>query len=133
MIVEIKSTMLDVRWTHFQAPLQVEDALGIKFPVPSEYDFATLQVIIQQRYQEGPIAEEVRSGEYELSYATNSKVILDEGTPLRPGSQVIMGVILEGKLDSCPIPSCSSTALKLAPGGGKEWQALHHYYHRFAD
>jgi hypothetical protein len=56
LLVEMKTSTLDVRWTYFQAPLQIEDALGVKFPVPSEYDFRMLQIIIKGRYLEGPIA-----------------------------------------------------------------------------
>jgi hypothetical protein len=47
LLIQIKASILDVRWMYFQAPLQIEDALGVKFPVPSEYDFRMLQIIIK--------------------------------------------------------------------------------------
>ncbi len=42
----------DGRWTFFQAALMIEDALGRKFPVPSEYDYGLLDNIIKYRFFE---------------------------------------------------------------------------------
>jgi hypothetical protein len=124
LLLEIKSSVLDVRWTYFQAPLQVEDALGERFPVPSEYDFSLLQQIIRHRFQDdGQVSALVREGDYELSYANNSNQVLSNGHRLRPGSQLVMAVVI-GKIaqyDACPIPNCVSTEVKAVHGGGYRW------------
>src|SRR5215471_12868984 len=68
IVLEIKKSIasVDTRWTFFQAPLVVEDALGFKFPVPSEYDYGLLENIIQYRFQTGDGSRDVRLGNYEL-------------------------------------------------------------------
>lgn len=121
LLIQVNASMLDVRWTHFQDPLRIEDALGGQFPVPSEYDFRMLQIIIKGRYSDGPIAQDVQSGDYELSYAFNSRLILSPDQPLRPGSHVIMGVFLESEASRCPNPECGSLELTPARGGGNRW------------
>lgn len=125
VLLDIKESVLDVRWTYFQAPIQVEDALGYKFPVPSEYDFSLLQEITQHRFQdESEVAFLINQGEYELSYATNSTQILSSNARMRPGSQVIMAVILNSEVESkevCPMPKCPSSEIKSALGGGYKW------------
>lgn len=124
MLLDIKGSVVDVRWTWFQAPLQVEDTLGNKFPVPSEYDFSLLQDIIRHRFQDGgQVSALVRQGDYELSYARDSRQILTDDSRLRPGSQIIMAVIAVAAVDngSCPMPSCGSTETEAVPGGGYRW------------
>jgi len=107
LLVQFKTSILDVRWTYFQAPLHV--------------DFRMLQIIIKERYINGPIAQDIQSGDYELSYAYNSRLILSPDKPLRPGSRIIMGVLLESEAGRCPIPDCGSLDLKPAQGGGNQW------------
>jgi hypothetical protein len=124
LLLDIKSSNLDVRWTWFQAPLQVEDALGKKFPVPSEYDFPTLQDIIRPFNGEGLVAMMVRSGDYELAYANHRTQILSRNALLRPGSYIIMAVIVVrslGSQQSCPMLRCGSTETKVERGGGYRW------------
>jgi hypothetical protein len=125
LLLEIKGSMLDVRWTYFQAPLQVEDAMGRKFPVPSEYDFSLLQAIIQHRFRDnGTVALMVQKGDYELSYAKQRNRVLSANTGIRPGSQIVMAVILEEKAvraHTCPIQICGSIEVKASLGGGYRW------------
>ena len=119
--------MVDVRWSFFQAPVLVEDAVGEKFPVPSEYDFSLLQDIILHRFQDGgEVSSIVRRGNYELSYAGNSTHILSESVRLRPGSQVIMAVIITQteEIVSCPIPSCRSREYQTLQSGGFRWLVI---------
>ncbi|KAF2631904.1 hypothetical protein BU25DRAFT_474950 [Macroventuria anomochaeta] len=64
VVLEIRDllTVVDTRWTHFQAPLVVEDVLGYKFPVPSEYDFDLLDTIIRQRFRSGIASKDIIAG-----------------------------------------------------------------------
>jgi hypothetical protein len=125
VLLEVKGSIVDIRWTYFQAPMQVEDALGYKFPVPSEYEFSLLQNIIYHRFQDdGQVAVMVQRGGYELSYANNSHQTLSSGVRLRPGSQVIMAVILEKEVvnqRACPMPRCKSMEATAVSGGGYRW------------
>jgi hypothetical protein len=77
VVLEIKGSLAtaDTRWTFFQAPLLVEDALGFKFPVPSEYDYELLNAIIKHRFLEGPGSLEIKAGNYELFNTKNSKQV----------------------------------------------------------
>jgi hypothetical protein len=65
-----------MRWTYFQVPLIVEDALGFKFPVPSEYDHDLLNTIIKHRFLEGPGSLDVNLGNYELFHARDSSQVI---------------------------------------------------------
>jgi hypothetical protein len=108
----------------------VEDALGFKFPVPSEYDYKLLNVIIQHRFRNGPGAAEVKAGNYELFSAKNSKDIFSENTRILPGSSITMAILLfqrESEVHTdeiCPMPRCSSNKITSAPGGGRSWYVL---------
>jgi hypothetical protein len=66
VVLEIKSslTFADTRWTYFQVSLLVEDALGFKFPVPSEYDYELLDTIIKHRFLKVPGSSDVQVGNY---------------------------------------------------------------------
>lgn len=77
VVLEIKDSLSlgNTSWTYFQAPLIVEDALGFKFPVPSEYDFELLDTIIKHRFLEGPGSSEVEAGNYELFNTKNSRQV----------------------------------------------------------
>ena len=127
ILLEIKGSVVDVRWSFFQAPVMVEDAVGEKFPVPSEYDFSLLQDIILHRFQDGgQVSSIVRRGNYELSYAKNSAYILSESVRLRPGSQVIMAVIITqiGEIVACPMLSCRSREYQTLQSGGFRWLVI---------
>ncbi|KAL0258651.1 hypothetical protein SLS55_006148 [Diplodia seriata] len=128
VVLEIRSTLSapDTRWTFFQDPFLVEDALGRRFPIPSEYDFNLMNVVIQARFEEGPGSEDVRLGNYELVQTRNSKYAISSGTYLRPGTMITMAIVVEkGFWDTrgqvCPIFSCGSSQAICASGGGFIW------------
>jgi hypothetical protein len=105
----------------------VEDALGFKFPVPSEYDYELLNTIIKHRFLEGPGSSEVQTDDYELFNAKNSQVIISENVRLLPGTSIIMAILLNKPAskvytdETCPMPRCGSTLTTATPGGGRNW------------
>ncbi|KUJ10036.1 uncharacterized protein LY89DRAFT_710862 [Mollisia scopiformis] len=127
VVLEIRESLAtpDAKWTFFQAPLIVEDALGLKFPVPSEYDFGLLNAIIKHRFLDGPGSVEVQTDNYELFSAKNSQVVISENVRLLPGASIIMAILLykpASKVytdETCPMPRCGSTLTTAAPGGGR--------------
>lgn len=126
IVLEIKSSLapIDPRWTFFQAPLEVEDALGLKFPVPSEYDFELLDAIIKHRFREGPGSDEVQAGDYELFKTKNTKTFLSSAERLLPGTAITMAVIVKHPNPTgevCPMPRCGSDQIVSMPGGGRRW------------
>ena len=125
-MLEIKGSLggVDTRWTFFQAPFMVEDALGFKFPVPSEYDYDLLNTIIKHKFQEGPGSREVKAGNYELFKTKNSRQIISPDIRLKAGTAITMAVIVKGAVlndEVCPMRRCGSTLTTVAPGGGRIW------------
>jgi len=126
-------TCIDTRWTHFQAPVKFEDALGRIYPVPSEYTVNELKVLIRYKFREGPGFSEVEDGQYELIDGRNRKSIISAGTPVQllPGQELVMSIVLKSRLmsetsmatehDRCPIPQCGSRSTTPWPSGGKRW------------
>ncbi|KAI9666616.1 MAG: hypothetical protein M1821_004552 [Bathelium mastoideum] len=124
MMLEIKSSLagLDTRWTFFQAPLAVEDALGCKFPVPSEYDFDLLDAIIKHRFKAGPGSLDIQAGNYEYFNTKNSNNVLSRTSQLLPGTAITMAVIVTRPTltdETCPMPKCCSIQTAEAAGGGR--------------
>ncbi|KAH5398360.1 hypothetical protein HBI67_214670 [Parastagonospora nodorum] len=122
--LEIKSSLVgpDTRWAFFQAPLAVEDALGFRFPVPSEYDFDLLEAVIRQRFKTGPGSLEVRAGNYEYLKTNNSTDVLSQNTRLLPGSSITMAVIVDRSSmtdEACPMSRCDSIQTNEFFGGGR--------------
>jgi hypothetical protein len=133
VVLEIRESVIsqpDCRWTFFQDPVRVEDALGRKFPVPSEYDFTLLDKIIQHKFTTGPGSVEVGLGDYQVMESRRSSIILSSESRLRPGSSLIMAILLgkppPGVLtdQSCPMPRCGSTETNCLEGGGRVWYAM---------
>jgi hypothetical protein len=126
-VLEIRDfSTVDTRWTFFQAPLIVEDALGFKFPVPSEYSYDLLVAIIQHRFREGEGARDVGAGNFELSKRSNSQEVISEKFRLLPGTEIVMAIIVERPVsilndERCPMPCCGSALTVIAPGGGRTW------------
>ncbi|KAF3040939.1 hypothetical protein E8E12_007860 [Didymella heteroderae] len=121
-------TVVDTRWTLFQAPLVVEDALGFKFPVPSEYDFDKLDTIIRQRFKTGFASREVAAGNYELCKANDRSFTLSELSRLLPGTSIIMAIVVvaQGPHDMrCPMPHCKSRQALPWLNGGYTWYYPH--------
>lgn len=105
----------------------MEDALGRKFPVPSEYDYSLLDAIIKHKFQDGPGAVQVAAGDYEIMDAKNRLHILSVDSQLRPGCSVTMAILVDKPPSTiltderCPMPRCQSTKTTKAPGGGRLW------------
>ena len=130
MVVEIRGAVLsrpDIRWTFLQDPVLVEDALGRKFPVPSEYDFGLLDRIIRHRFDSGPGSTEVQHGDYQVLDAKARGLALSPQSRLRPGSLLIMAILVgrppRGVLAdrACPMPRCTSVRTTQVDGGGRVW------------
>jgi hypothetical protein len=125
VILEIKGSLAlgDTRWTYFQDPWLVEDALGFKFPVPSEYDYELLDTIIKHRFSDGLGSLDVKAGNYELFKAKDSKQVISSGVLLIPGSRITMAILLERPEPAadyiCPMPRCTSSYSAPVPGGGR--------------
>jgi hypothetical protein len=66
---------IDTRYTFFQVPIKVEDALGRIWPVPSEYSISDFHAIISSKFMEQPGQDEVKAGNYELFNQKNSQPI----------------------------------------------------------
>jgi len=99
VVLEIRDSisMVDTRWTHFQAPYIVEDALGRKYPVPSEYDFAALDGLIHIWFRQGPGALEVSEGSYELLKSNRRSETVTAGSRLLPGTAITMAIVIGTK------------------------------------
>jgi hypothetical protein len=126
MLVEIKSSLAgpDSRWSFFQAPLAVEDALGYKFPVPSEYDFDLLEAVIKQRFKTGPGSLEVEAGNYEYFKTRDSKDVISKTTRIHPGTAITMAIVVARPtlaIEACPMPKCKSIETTECAGGGRTW------------
>jgi hypothetical protein len=113
----------DIRWTLLQDPVLVEDALGRKFPVPSEYDFSLLNQIIRHKFDTGPGSAQVREGDYQILDAKYRHLVLSPQSRLPPGSLLIMAVLVGKPVFDCicPIPRCGSVETTQVEGGGRLW------------
>ncbi|KAI9640354.1 hypothetical protein NHQ30_011099 [Ciborinia camelliae] len=126
----------DSRFTYFQAPTKVEDALGRVFPVPSEYSLGALQAIIQHRFKDGPGQPQVSNDDYEIFNNKNRKQIMSEAScnicGLPPGSMLIMTIILDNIGEPgdgvCPMPRCGSRNTSLVIQGGRTWSVSYFAY-----
>lgn len=106
----------------------VEDALGFKFPIPSEYDFQTLEAIIKHRFKDGPGSQEVKVGNYEFINTKNSSQVVSASSRLLPGTNITMAVLLRDSGfsdDTCPIRRCGALKTTAASGGGRIWYVLY--------
>jgi hypothetical protein len=127
VVVEIKATMtpIDTRHTFFQAPLLCEDALGFKFPIPSEWDYGMVENHIQYRFRAGIGSKSVQLGEWKLFKTKNSEDVITPFSRLLPGLQITMAIMLRPLLprsENCPIWSCRSRETALVSAGGRVWQ-----------
>jgi hypothetical protein len=129
VVLEIRDSLatVDTRWTFFQAPLAIEDARGIKFPFPAEYDFRLLDAIIRDRFRNGPGASDVRDGNYELCKTKRRSEQITSTSRLLPGTEITMAVIIPTSVAidaTCPISRCGSTEIAVFPGGGFTWYVI---------
>ncbi|KAL1591739.1 hypothetical protein SLS60_011738 [Paraconiothyrium brasiliense] len=128
VILEIKNSLAgpDIRWSFFQAPLVVEDALGYKFPVPSEYDFDLLDAVIKHKFRSGPGSLDVKAGNYEYFNTKDSNNVLSTTSRLLPGTAITMAVIVVRPIltdETCPVRGCDSAQVVESSAGGRTWRA----------
>ena len=128
IVLELKTNLLgiDTRFTYFQAPVKVEDALGRVFPFSSECSVEALDTEIRSRFKEGPGKIEVNAGDFELFNAKNAKQVLTitDNNGLLPGMSINIAIVLEKEFaegDKCLMPHCVSKTFVEAVGGGKTW------------
>ena len=129
IMLELRDNVLgiDTRFTYFQAPVRVEDALGRVFPFPSECSVQALVSEIEFKFQEGPGKKEVMAGDFEIFNAkdTNQLFNISGHNIFVPGMSINMAIIFEkdlfGNVDKCPMPHCASRIFMEAIGGGKTW------------
>lgn len=124
VVLEIRNSLTgpDTRCSFFQAPLVIEDALGRKFPVPSEYDFDLLDAVIKHRFNTGPGSLDVEAGNYEYFKMKNSDDVLSKNSQLLPGMAITMAIIVSRQTsvdETCPKPECGSIQTVKSPGGGR--------------
>ena len=117
---------IDTRFTYFQAPARVEDALGRVFPFPSECSIEALVAEIRVKFKEGPGKKEVMTGDFEIFNSQNTEQVLttSDCNVLLPGMSINMAIILEQAFaqdDKCPMPHCASKTFVEAIGGGRTW------------
>ncbi|KAK6083999.1 hypothetical protein SCUP515_01695 [Seiridium cupressi] len=97
LVLEIRSHMAPApgaRWNFFQAPVILEDALGRKLSVPSEYDLYLLNMIILHKSKDGLGSAEVCDGDYEIFDTKTPHSILTSEVALKPGSSIMMTIIV---------------------------------------
>lgn len=128
IVLEIRASVLgmDTRFTYFQAPVRVEDALGRVFPFASECSIEALNAEIKARFKNGPGKKQVSAGDYEIFNAKNTDQILTISghNILLPGMSINMAIVLENEFaagDQCPVPNCTSETFVEAVGGGRTW------------
>jgi hypothetical protein len=99
-VLEIRDTQttVDTRWTFFQAPLEVEDALGFKFPIPTEYDYDLIETIIRHRFKSGARSMEVKVGNYELCNTRKRSDIITKTSRLLPGTALTMIIVVSAPI-----------------------------------
>lgn len=126
-ILQLQASLpVDIRWTHFQAPVKVEDALGRIFPVPSEYDLSDLHALIRHRFRKGPGNREIGAGSFKLIDKRN-RVVVNRSSMSRllPGLDILMSIIVAdaaiGMKETCPATQCASQNTVSVPWGGRTW------------
>lgn len=128
-MIELRDSVcgIDTRFTYFQAPIRVEDALGRVFPFPSECSIEALTAEIKARFRGGPSEKEVLAGDFEIfiNARNNTKLLITSGrNVLLPGMSVNMVIVVVDFVagsDECPMPHCASKTLAEVIGGGKTW------------
>ncbi|KAM7182783.1 hypothetical protein V8F20_012840 [Naviculisporaceae sp. PSN 640] len=125
-VVQLQSSVsamnVDARWSYFQSPVRVEDALGRVFPVPSEYSMCQLHAILRYRFRKGPGDLQVRHGDFILTDRRNKRELNRSSMPeLQPGLDIIMSIVIDvatkNGRDSCPVALCASQNTVPAPWG----------------
>jgi hypothetical protein len=125
VLLDIRNMIsVDTRWTFFQAPLEVEDAFGVKFPIPTEYDYDLIDTVIRHRFKLGGGSMEVKAGNYELCRKQNRFDVITETSRLQPGTAITMFIIVSTRIVKeavWPIPLYESAEVLPYPEGGSIW------------
>ncbi|KAF2250016.1 hypothetical protein BU26DRAFT_563901 [Trematosphaeria pertusa] len=126
ILVQIKTCTpaVNTRWTFFQDPVVVEDAFGVKFPVPSEYDGTLLHAIIRHRFSRGCEIQNVTDGGYSVFYTDDPSRSLSAIDHLFPGCRITVAAFVGYNValgtPDCPICGSSNRAA-LPADGPHEW------------
>ena len=124
ILLELKTSLsVDTRFTFFQDPVRVEDALGRVFPFPSECSIEALHAEIKARFREGPGELEVMLGKFEIFDARNTDQSITRSghNVLLPGMFVNMALVFETTITKsmgiqCPMSQCGSSLCMNAVG-----------------
>lgn len=127
-MLELRASLpgIDTRFTYFQAPVRVEDALGRVFPFSSECSLEALNAEIKARFKEGPGKTEVMAGDFEIFDAKNTdqSLTISGRNVLLPGMSINMAIVLNKEFaedDKCPMPHCASKTFNKPVRDGKGW------------
>lgn len=108
----------------FQAPIILNDAMGRRIPIPSEYNIGLVQVVLCFYFQTGPGRDCVEGRYYDLFYShdKNRKLSVDGNAPLIPGSSITMAIWVSQRMSSCcPKKSCPGGQIAKTADGGCTW------------
>ena len=127
-MLEIRTSVrgIDTRFTYFQDPVRVKDALGRVFYFPSEFSIEALNAEIKARFKEGRGSKEVKAGNFEVFDARNHYELLraSGSNVLLPGVLINMAIVVNKMFndgEECPVPCCKSKTFERAVGGGEAW------------
>jgi hypothetical protein len=115
---------VDTRFTFFQAPVRVEDALGRVWPVPSEYSMDDLQAILLSKFIGQPGHGEIEAGNYEVINQQDSRQAITANHALTPGMNIVVAIVMQsvvGRDEVCPVTSCQSKETIEMLSGGRKW------------
>ena len=128
IMLELKASVagIDTRFTYFQTPVRVEDALGRVFPFASECSIDALDAEIRARFRDSPGKAQVLAGHFEIFDAKSTDQVLSvsDRSVLIPGMSIHMAIVVRSVFidgDKCPMPHCLSRTLMEAIDGGKTW------------
>lgn len=129
VVLEMRDSVrgIDARFTYFQDPVRVEDALDCVFPFPSACSVEALVAEIVMRFQQGPSKEQVTMGDFEIFSAKNPTQLLTTSgrNVLLPRMFVNMAILIEADCvagdEECSMPYCASKTFVEVISGGKTW------------
>jgi hypothetical protein len=133
VVLEIRNSLntVDTRFTYFQAPYRVEDALGFIYPILSEWAYAEVENAPRFKFKEGPGASAVQRGNFELCKTKKRSEQLNVTSRLLPGMEITMAIIIATDQvtsgDTCPKRRCGSSDIDAYPGGGFKWYVVRLY------
>ena len=128
IVLELRDSTrgIDTRFTYFQPPVRVEDALARVFPFPAECSVEALSCEIMVRFREGACMEEVTAGSFEIfnSEDQDQTLTISDRNGLVSGMSIKMVVILAIEVpdvEECSKPHCASEDFPEMVGGGRSW------------